>query len=88
MKMTTKSGAAIAAAAVTLLLSGAAIGTSAQAASDGKVHCFGVNSCKGQGSCKTSMNDCKGMNSCKGHGWVEKTEAECKDAGGSTTEMK
>jgi len=88
IKIITKSGAAIAAAAATLILSGAAAVAPASAASDGKVHCFGVNSCKGQGGCKTSMNDCKGMNSCKGHGWVEKTAAECEAAGGTTTEKK
>ena len=84
MKIITKSGAAIAAAAATLILSGAAAVAPASAASDGKVHCFGVNSCKGQGGCKTSMNDCKGMNSCKGQGWNAKSSAkECAAAGGT-----
>ena len=32
------------------------------------VHCMGINSCKGQGSCKSAKNACKGQNSCKGEG--------------------
>ena len=30
--------------------------------------CKGMNSCKGQGGCKTEQNSCKGMNACKGQG--------------------
>ncbi len=33
-----------------------------------KHDCKGMNSCKGQGGCKTGDNGCKGMNSCKGKG--------------------
>ncbi len=33
-----------------------------------KHDCKGLNSCKGQGGCKTSDNGCKGLNSCKGKG--------------------
>jgi hypothetical protein len=45
MKVSSKSGAAIAAAAATLFLAGMTISTNAQAA-DG--HCMGANACKGQ----------------------------------------
>src|ERR1700684_345241 len=45
MKVTSKSGVAIAAAAATLFLAGMTISTNAQAA-DG--HCIGANACKGQ----------------------------------------
>lgn len=49
-----------------------------------EVHCKGLNSCKGQGSCKTVVNSCKGQNSCKGEGWVAKSSVEeCKKAGGT-----
>ena len=47
MKVTSKSGAAIAAAAATLFLAGMSLSTVAQAA-DGK--CMGANACKGQKS--------------------------------------
>ena len=48
------------------------------------VHCMGVNSCKGQGSCKTAKNACKGQNSCKGEGVVDAATAEeCTTKGGT-----
>jgi len=40
------------------------------------VACMGINSCKGQGSCKSAKNACKGQNSCKGEGVVEAASAE------------
>ena len=50
---------------------------------DVKVHCYGVNGCKGQSDCKTASNDCKGQNSCKGHGFKELSKSECRADGGS-----
>ena len=50
MKLASKSGAAIAAAAAALIMSGATI-VPAQAVEDGKVMCMGVNDCKGMGGC-------------------------------------
>lgn len=70
----TVKGAAIASAAA-LLFSVAAIGTAS--ADEAKMHCDGVNACKGQGSCKSARNSCKGHNSCKGQGFVEMTQKEC-----------
>ena len=67
MKITSVSGAALAAAAFTL-----AIGTTAMvqpASAAGKVMCFGVNACKGQAACK-------------GQGWIHTSAAQCKDWGG------
>jgi uncharacterized membrane protein len=81
MKNNTRSGAALAIAAVSLALAGAA--TPAAAAAAGKVHCLGVNSCKGKSDCHTPKNACKGMNACKGQGWVfEESAKACEDAGG------
>ncbi len=68
------SGTAIATAAA-LLFSVASIGTAA--ADEAKVHCTGVNSCKGLSACKSASNSCKGMNSCKGKGFLEMTKKEC-----------
>jgi len=45
--------------------------------SEAKVHCDGVNSCKGQSACQTANNACKGQNSCKGKGWLFLSKAEC-----------
>ena len=68
------SGAAIAAAAALLFSVGSFTTASADEA---KVHCDGVNSCKGQSACKTAKNACKGQNSCKGQGFKELTQKDC-----------
>ena len=48
------------------------------------VHCMGINSCKGQGSCKTAQNACKGQNSCKRQGFVDvASDDECTTKGGT-----
>lgn len=75
------SGIAIATAAAGLFAFAAVPGT-ASAGEDGKVHCTGVNACKGKSACKTASNACKGMNSCKGKGFLVMSEKECKEKGG------
>jgi hypothetical protein len=75
--MTIRSGAAIAATAATLLISGAALSATQQFADDGIGHCNHANACKGQSACKSASNACKGQNSCKGQGFLEMTKAEC-----------
>jgi hypothetical protein len=73
-------GAIIAAMAAGLFGAGAPL--VASAADSAKVHCQGVNSCKGKGSCHGASNGCAGQNGCKGKGWVEMSEKDCKDKGG------
>lgn len=90
MKLTKTSGITIAAAAAALLISGASL-SPAQSAEKKmmepvKVKCFGLNSCKGKGSCKTAMNECKGKNACQGKGFKELTSADCTTQGGTTTQ--
>ena len=80
MKVMTKSGAAIAAAAATLFLANAVVSTSAYAAGEGK--CIGANSCKGQSACKGGNHACKGQNACKGQGFAEMTKSDCTAAKG------
>jgi hypothetical protein len=83
MNTTTKlSGFALATAAASLFALGSP--AFAQESGSAKVHCYGVNSCKGQSACKTASSACKGQNSCKGKGFLEKTEAECEQMGGTT----
>ena len=53
-----------------------------------KVHCYGVNSCKGMSDCKTAESSCKGANACKGHGYKDMSADECTKAGGSTEPKK
>jgi len=78
MQINKLSSAALATAAAMLFTSGLAnVSVAADAA---KVHCAGVNSCKGTSECKSAKNSCKGMNSCKGQGWTSMTKAECTDA--------
>jgi hypothetical protein len=77
-------GALIAAMAAGLFSAGAP--ALANAADSDKVHCEGVNSCKGKGSCHSAANGCAGRNGCKGKGWVVMTEKECKAKGGKVTD--
>lgn len=72
-------GVALAAAAAGMFMT-VGVATTASAAEAGKVHCEGVNACKGKADCKTASNACKGMNSCKGKGFMIMTQAECDKA--------
>lgn len=87
MHMSPKSGAALAATAAALLLSGAAV-HSVSAATDAKGHCIGANACAGKGACKSAKNECAGKNKCKGQGFLEMTKAECDSAAASNKDEK
>lgn len=77
------SGAAVAAAAAALFMSGCAgMSQPSSSAQTAKVQCFGVNACKGQSDCKSASNSCKGQNACKGKGFVAMSKSECDAAGG------
>lgn len=82
MKISAKAGSAIAAAAASLVVAGAALAPTF-AATEGMGHCVGGNACKGQGACKGAGNSCKGQNACKGKGWVEMTKADCEKISGA-----
>jgi hypothetical protein len=47
-----------------------------------KVHCSGVNECKGKGECASASNSCGGTNSCKGKGIMMMSADDCKAKGG------
>jgi hypothetical protein len=82
MKLVSKSGATLAAAAATLFLAGAVVSTTSPAnAAQGK--CMATNACKGQSACKGASNSCKGLNACKGQGFSMASEAQCKAKGGA-----
>jgi hypothetical protein len=81
MKLSSKSGATIAAAAATLFLAGATMSTVAYAAGEGK--CIGANACKGQSACKGGQSPAKGANACKGQGFAEMTKEKCTAAKGT-----
>lgn len=83
MKNNTCAGTTLAIAAVSLALAGGTTRAAETPAKVAKVHCLGVNSCKGKSDCHTPKNGCKGMNSCKGQGWVFKELAkDCEAQGG------
>ena len=78
----TVSGTAIAIAAATLFVSQAVVPTTS-AAAEAKVHCAGLNACKGKSECATEKSSCQGQNACKGQGWVSaESEKACTDKGG------
>lgn len=78
--MRTKSTSGVTTATAAALLFTAALSGSAFAGDEAKIHCTGVNACKGQSACKSANNACKGQNSCKGQGFLEMTKEECADA--------
>lgn len=80
MKNMATQGALVAALAAGLFA--AALPLQAHASDSDKVHCMGVNACKGKGGCKSVENSCKGKNGCKGKGWMAMTEKECAAKGG------
>jgi hypothetical protein len=80
MNVTSKSGAAIAAAAATLFLASATMSTVTYAADAG--HCMGANACKGQSACKGGKSPGPGANACKGQGFASMTKADCMAAKG------
>ena len=69
--------AALATTAAALFATSAVVVSTANAADDVKVKCYGANACKGHSECKTSMNGCKGKNACKGKGFEAMTEKAC-----------
>ncbi|MBP9088355.1 MAG: hypothetical protein KBG15_19700 [Kofleriaceae bacterium] len=48
-----------------------------------KIHCGGINECKGKSLCAAAKSSCAGQNACKGQGWIDATEADCKAKGGT-----
>ncbi len=82
MKHLARSGAVLAAAALSFAVTGATLQV---AQAESSVHCYGVNACKGQSACKTASSSCKGQNACKGQGFLELASAEeCTAQGGKT----
>ena len=51
-----------------------------------KVHCYGVNACKGTGDCGGKGYSCAGKNACKGQGFLDVSKDLCmRIQGGSLT---
>jgi uncharacterized membrane protein len=77
-----KSKSFMLAAATAALFAGGLTATTVVHAEEAKVHCGGINSCKGTSDCKTAENSCKGQNVCKGHGFKAVSKTECDSKGG------
>jgi hypothetical protein len=77
MKLNSKSGATLAAAAATLFLAGSVVSTVSTSANAAAGKCMAGNACKGQSACKGGANACKGQNACKGTGFSMASEKEC-----------
>lgn len=81
-KKTTGAALAIAAAAMFAAAPMSVMADNDKGSSEAKVHCFGVNKCKGHNDCKTDKNACKGHSSCKGHGFIAMSKHACEEIGG------
>jgi len=82
-------GAMLLAFAVTGLLTLAAPAGTSAAEDAEKVHCYGVNKCKGMGDCGGKGHSCAGENACKGQGFLEIDKDTClKIEGGRLTPEK
>ena len=79
-------GVLVASAAAALLLAGSLSARAEDKAGGDKVHCGGVNACKGQGACAGGGHACAGKNACKGQGWNDLSAADCKAKGGHVVE--
>jgi len=82
--MKSRSFALASAAAALFLAGGIGVANADEGEAAAKIHCEGVNQCKGQSDCATEANQCKGQNSCKGKGFLLMTEDECKAAKGES----
>jgi uncharacterized membrane protein len=84
---TSAKGALIATAVASLFAANAAFASQhegeAKDVKEAKVHCYGVNECKGKGACGTAEHTCAGQNACKGKGWIDLSDKECKERGGT-----
>src|SRR4029079_14269230 len=81
-KMEAREPAKPAVAALTGDTAAPAAGTSAHPEKVAKVHCGGINECKGKSGCATAKNACAGQNGCKGEGYVELSAEDCQAKGG------
>jgi uncharacterized membrane protein len=69
----------LASAVLGLVSVGAATAVSAAdgAADQEKVHCYGINSCKGTGDCSGKGHACAGHNACAGQGHINLPKDVC-----------
>jgi uncharacterized membrane protein len=57
-------------------------------AADDKVHCYGINACKGTGDCSGKGHQCAGLNVCNGQGHINLAKSLCLRIQGGHLEAK
>ncbi|HYB98746.1 MAG TPA: hypothetical protein VEC57_06375 [Candidatus Limnocylindrales bacterium] len=57
--------------------SNAGAAAAAEKAESEKVHCYGINACKGTGDCSGKGHPCAGQNACKGQGHINLPKELC-----------
>ncbi|HVN84565.1 MAG TPA: hypothetical protein VMW17_06950 [Candidatus Binatia bacterium] len=72
-----KLSAMLVASAVAGLLAASAGLAQAAEGTDDKVHCYGINKCKGTGDCSGKGHQCAGHNACKGKGHINLPKDVC-----------
>jgi len=82
MSNTNNTTGVILATAVAALFANGPVLAAEKSGQEAKIHCGGINACKGQSECATANNACKGANSCKGKGFVSVSPKECAEKGG------
>ncbi|HYC56236.1 MAG TPA: hypothetical protein VEL28_14975 [Candidatus Binatia bacterium] len=77
--MTDRNRNVLLASAVVGLLASTAAGQvmAAGEAEPAKVHCYGINACKGTGDCSGKGHQCAGLNACKGQGHINLPKELC-----------
>lgn len=58
-------------------MTAAATTASAEEPAEEKVHCYGINACKGTGDCSGKGHQCAGQNACKGQGHINLPKDLC-----------
>lgn len=79
---TTNVAMAVAAASLFAFAPMSTVQAGGHEANEAKVHCYGVNKCKGHNDCKTADNACKGKAACKGQGFISMSKHACEEIGG------
>jgi hypothetical protein len=82
-KLSMASIAAMVALSATAYATDGKMAPAPEAAPMEKVHCTGINTCKGTSDCAVAdSHQCKGQNGCAGQGFVALGKDECLSKGG------
>ena len=78
----------LASAVAALVAAGSSFAADEAKGTDEKVHCYGINACKGTGDCSGKGHQCAGFNACKGQGHINLPKALCLRIQGGHLEAK